>query len=33
MSIIRSKELKIELLAELQEHLNIFMGEENRNFW
>lgn len=26
MSIIHSKELKIELLVGLQEHLNIFMG-------
>lgn len=28
MSIIHSKELKLELLAGLQEHLNIFMGEK-----
>lgn len=30
MSIIHSKELKIELLVGLQEHLNIFMGEKQK---
>lgn len=32
MPIIHSKELKIELLVGLQEHLNIFMGGKTQKF-